>query len=271
MSRSAAATDPAATQWLALCGDTAASLRRPAPCRSASNAASRPGGRTQSLSSRRGRNRPGSAETREALVEQVAWALATGNHVVIGTPSLIPDLLGALPEPLLARIETPRDWRLAGPYARALVAGAEPFLREGTDRPCLAARSDRHCRNTLYRRRLCARSPARETSISINTTAAGGNAVSWQWFDTITEGNLHLSLDRFRFSFKIVLQEPICMISPANRSHRAGGFGGDMSMNGKCRLPRVAGLAVAAVLAGGAIAAPARAETDGDSPASLLS
>ncbi|EGD59374.1 TonB-dependent receptor, plug [Novosphingobium nitrogenifigens DSM 19370] len=37
-------------------------------------------------------------------------------------------------------------------------------------------------------------------------------------------------------------------------------------MNGKYRLPRVAGLAVAAVLAGGAIAAPARAETDGDSP-----
>jgi iron complex outermembrane receptor protein len=36
-------------------------------------------------------------------------------------------------------------------------------------------------------------------------------------------------------------------------------------MNGKYRLPRVAGLAVAAVLAGGAIAAPARAETDGDS------
>jgi RHH-type proline utilization regulon transcriptional repressor/proline dehydrogenase/delta 1-pyrroline-5-carboxylate dehydrogenase len=163
-------------QWLALCGDTAASFAPPCAMPLGLERLPGPVGERNLYRLGAAGTVLALAETREALVEQVAWALATGNHVVIGTPSLIPDLLGALPEPLLARIETPRDWRLAGPYARALVAGTEPFLREAlTDLASLPGpivTAETRCTDGGYAPALL----LGETSISINTTAAGGNA-----------------------------------------------------------------------------------------------
>jgi RHH-type proline utilization regulon transcriptional repressor/proline dehydrogenase/delta 1-pyrroline-5-carboxylate dehydrogenase len=116
------------------------------------------------------------AETRDALIEQVAWALAAGNRVVLGEANLVADLIARLPEALQTRIECARDWRCAGPYARALVAGTQPFVRAALGHlaalPGPIVTCEMPCAEGGY-------APAmllRETTISINTTAAGGNA-----------------------------------------------------------------------------------------------
>ena len=116
------------------------------------------------------------AETRDDLIEQVAWALAAGNHVVLGDGALLADIIVCLPEDLLARIETPRDWRKAGPYARALVAGSTSFVRAAlsqiADLPGPIVTVEVPCAGGGYAGAML----LGETSISINTTAAGGNA-----------------------------------------------------------------------------------------------
>ena len=116
------------------------------------------------------------AETRDALIEQVAWALAAGNRVVLADGAPVADLIARLPEAVQARIETPRDWRRAGPFARALVAGTQPCVRAALGHlaalPGPVVTAEMPCANGGY-------APAmllRETSVSINTTAAGGNA-----------------------------------------------------------------------------------------------
>ncbi len=116
------------------------------------------------------------AATRAALIEQVSWALATGNRVVLGDATPIADLVARLPETLIARIEVPRDWRRAGPYARALVAGSEAFVRAALEQlamlPGPIVTAEMACADGGYAPALL----LRETTISINTTAAGGNA-----------------------------------------------------------------------------------------------
>ena len=116
------------------------------------------------------------AETREALIEQLAWALAAGNRVVVANARPIADLIAQMPGVLAKRIETPRDWRVTGPYARALVAGPEPFVRAAlatlADLPGPIVTAEMACVGGGYAPALL----LRETTISINTTAAGGNA-----------------------------------------------------------------------------------------------
>ena len=116
------------------------------------------------------------AETRAGLIEQIAWALAAGNRVVLADAAPVADLIARLPDGLLARIETPRDWRHAGPFARALVTGSPPFVRAALGNlaalPGPIVTAEMPCAGGGY-------APAmllRETTISINTTAAGGNA-----------------------------------------------------------------------------------------------
>jgi len=81
-----------------------------------------------------------------------------------------------MPGVLAKRIETPRDWRVTGPYARALVAGPEPFVRAAlatlADLPGPIVTAEMACVGGGYAPALL----LRETTISINTTAAGGNA-----------------------------------------------------------------------------------------------
>jgi RHH-type proline utilization regulon transcriptional repressor/proline dehydrogenase/delta 1-pyrroline-5-carboxylate dehydrogenase len=116
------------------------------------------------------------AATRAALIEQVAWALAAGNRVVLADAEPVADLIAQMPAAHARRIETPRDWRVAGPFARALVAGSETFVRDAlaalADLPGPIVTAEMACEAGGY-------APAmllRETTISINTTAAGGNA-----------------------------------------------------------------------------------------------
>jgi len=165
-------SDPAAAQWLALCGVDQAitvplglEIELPGPVGERNIYRLGACGTVLAL-----------AEIRDALIEQVAWALAAGNHVVLGKSAPITDILARLPEALLARIETPRDWRTAGPFARALVAGGETFmrgaLRELAELPGPIVTAEAPCANGGYAGAML----LGETSISINTTAAGGNA-----------------------------------------------------------------------------------------------
>jgi RHH-type proline utilization regulon transcriptional repressor/proline dehydrogenase/delta 1-pyrroline-5-carboxylate dehydrogenase len=165
------ASDPAAAQWCALSGATLPhvplgyDIDLPGPVGERNRYRLGPAGTVLAL-----------ADTREALIEQVAWALAAGNRVVLGDSAPIADLIAHLPETLQARIEAPRDWCRAGPYARALVAGSHPFVRAALGNlaalPGPIVTAEMPCSGGGY-------APAmllRETTISINTTAAGGNA-----------------------------------------------------------------------------------------------
>lgn len=116
------------------------------------------------------------ARARDDLVEQIAWALAAGNRVVVASPAMIADLLAWLPEELSGRIEHHRDWRQAGPYARALVAGPADAIRAAlaalADLPGALVTAEARCDEGGYAGVML----LGETSVSINTTAAGGNA-----------------------------------------------------------------------------------------------
>jgi len=169
---SGGARDPATAQWLALCGVERAiavplglEIELPGPVGERNLYRLGPCGTVLAL-----------AETRDDLIEQVAWGLAAGNPVVVGNGALLADIVARLPEALRARIEAPRDWRTAGPFARALVAGSEAFVRTalgqiaGLPGPIVTA--EMPCDGGGYAGAML----LGETSISINTTAAGGNA-----------------------------------------------------------------------------------------------
>ena len=174
------ASDPAAAQWLAHC-DAACGVERrfsgpidlplgleidlPGPVGERNCYRLGPCGTVLAL-----------AETRDDLIEQVAWALAAGNRVVLGDGAPLGDIIARLPQALLARIETPRDWRKAGPFARALVAGNTSFVRAALSQiaelPGPIVTAEAPCAGGGYAGAML----LGETGISINTTAAGGNA-----------------------------------------------------------------------------------------------
>jgi RHH-type proline utilization regulon transcriptional repressor/proline dehydrogenase/delta 1-pyrroline-5-carboxylate dehydrogenase len=165
------ASDPAAAAWAALAGcavphvPLGAAIELPGPVGERNTWRLDPAGSVIAF-----------AQSRADLVEQVAWALAAGNRVVLANAGPMADLIARLPDALHARIEAPRDWTRAGPFARALVAGSPDFV--GQALALLAAlpgpivTAEMACAGTGY-------APAmllRETTVSINTTAAGGNA-----------------------------------------------------------------------------------------------
>jgi RHH-type proline utilization regulon transcriptional repressor/proline dehydrogenase/delta 1-pyrroline-5-carboxylate dehydrogenase len=165
------ASDPAAAQWAALTGTALPhvpigyDIDLPGPVGERNRYRLGPAGTVLAL-----------AETRAALIEQVSWALAAGNRVVLADPAPIADLIARLPESLITRIEAPRDWRRAGPFARALVAGSHAFVRTALGElaalPGPIVTAEMPCAQGGYAPALL----LRETTISINTTAAGGNA-----------------------------------------------------------------------------------------------
>jgi RHH-type proline utilization regulon transcriptional repressor/proline dehydrogenase/delta 1-pyrroline-5-carboxylate dehydrogenase len=163
--------DPAAAHWCAVSGATLPRMPLghdsdlPGPVGERNRYGLGPAGTVLAL-----------AQTRAALIEQVAWALAAGNRVVLADGEPVADLIAQMPPALARRIEAPRDWRVAGPFARALVAGSAGFVRDAlatlADLPGPIVTAEMACDAGGY-------APAmllRETTISINTTAAGGNA-----------------------------------------------------------------------------------------------
>ncbi|MBF5091794.1 bifunctional proline dehydrogenase/L-glutamate gamma-semialdehyde dehydrogenase PutA [Novosphingobium sp. NBM11] len=112
------------------------------------------------------------AQDGAALAAQVEAATAHGNTAVIADSALLPSLPSALAERVLA----PADWRQAGPFARALVHGDGAFVaavqKALATLPGPIVTAEASCATGGY-------APAMlvgEQSVSINTTAAGGNA-----------------------------------------------------------------------------------------------
>jgi RHH-type transcriptional regulator, proline utilization regulon repressor / proline dehydrogenase / delta 1-pyrroline-5-carboxylate dehydrogenase len=166
-------SDGAAAQWLALAGSAFATPRLPlgldidlpGPVGERNRYILGPAGTILAL-----------ADTREAMIEQVAWGLAGGNRVVLGNVALLSDLIARLPEALLTRIDAPRDWHQAGPFARALVCGTPDFVRGAladlAALPGPIVTAEAPCAGGGYAGAML----LSESSVSINTTAAGGNA-----------------------------------------------------------------------------------------------
>ncbi|WP_371433096.1 bifunctional proline dehydrogenase/L-glutamate gamma-semialdehyde dehydrogenase PutA [Novosphingobium sp.] len=112
------------------------------------------------------------AQDGAALAAQIEDATTHGNAAVIADPALLPSLPAALADRVLA----PADWRQAGPFARALVHGDGAFVAAVQKALATLAgpivTAEAPCAAGGY-------APAMlvgEQSVSINTTAAGGNA-----------------------------------------------------------------------------------------------
>ena len=107
--------------------------------------------------------------TQAGLIAQLTAGLASGNDLVVGT-----DLRVDLPPALAGRVTWSRDWAADGPYAGALVEGEGAALRDTQARiaalpgPIVLTQAG----GAPYRLDWL----VEEVSISINTTAAGGNA-----------------------------------------------------------------------------------------------
>ena len=120
--------------------------------------------------------------TTAGLYCQIAAALATGNDVVIDAASGLQDAAAGLPPNVSARIFWTADWEADGPFAGALVEGDAVRVKaanrtiaslSGPIVVVQSATTDDLVRDPdAYRLDLL----LEEVSISINTTAAGGNA-----------------------------------------------------------------------------------------------
>ena len=112
------------------------------------------------------------AETLEGLLDQLIAALASGNHVVIRDKESLRAGLASLPANIAARIKWSSDWTTSGPYAGALIEDNCEALVTAIQQiaalpgPIVLAQAGDYRLDWLVE----------EVSISINTTAAGGNA-----------------------------------------------------------------------------------------------
>lgn len=111
-------------------------------------------------------------QTRHGLLDQLAATLATGNDAVLGGQADMRALISELPARVQARVRADRDWRTSGPYGGALIEGdatarhAALSLIAELPGPIVLAQAGPPRLDWLVE----------EVSISINTTAAGGNA-----------------------------------------------------------------------------------------------
>jgi RHH-type proline utilization regulon transcriptional repressor/proline dehydrogenase/delta 1-pyrroline-5-carboxylate dehydrogenase len=122
-------------------------------------------------------------ETEAGLRAQLAAALATGNEVVVGAAPDLAPAFADLPPRVAARVGFAEDWSAAGPFAGALVEGEGARVAALTrriatlDGPLVLTQAatlaeiarrgpEAYCLSWLLE----------EVSVSINTTAAGGNA-----------------------------------------------------------------------------------------------
>ncbi|MBX3594160.1 trifunctional transcriptional regulator/proline dehydrogenase/L-glutamate gamma-semialdehyde dehydrogenase [Sphingomonas sp.] len=106
-----------------------------------------------------------------AFLDQVAAVLATGNHAVVASGDFGRTLTG-VSDRVASRIAFPADWRNAGPYAGAIIAGDDDARLAALagiaalPGPIVLAQAGTPRLDWLVE----------EVSTSINTTAAGGNA-----------------------------------------------------------------------------------------------
>jgi RHH-type proline utilization regulon transcriptional repressor/proline dehydrogenase/delta 1-pyrroline-5-carboxylate dehydrogenase len=121
-------------------------------------------------------------QTAEGLYRQLAAALSTGNTVVIDRETGLETKLSGMPSSVASHITWSSDWEKSGPFSGALVEGNAERIRQVNSRitelsgPLVlvqAASSDAlqgtgqpYNLNWLLE----------EVSVSVNTTAAGGNA-----------------------------------------------------------------------------------------------
>ncbi|WP_181164593.1 trifunctional transcriptional regulator/proline dehydrogenase/L-glutamate gamma-semialdehyde dehydrogenase [Amaricoccus solimangrovi] len=121
-------------------------------------------------------------ETEAGLRAQLSAALATGNEVVIGAAGFDAARAG-LPPRVAARVATATDWAAAGPFAGALIEGGPERVAAMTARiaelPGPLVLTQAAPAEEIARRgpeAWCLSWLLEEVSLSINTTAAGGNA-----------------------------------------------------------------------------------------------
>ena len=121
--------------------------------------------------------------TNEGFHYQIAACLATGNDAVVQLPpGLDGELLHNLPASVATRLKHVQDWPKNGPFAGALIEGGREQIRaataaianlEGAIVPIQAATPEEIANNNHpYSMNWL----LEETTTSINTTAAGGNA-----------------------------------------------------------------------------------------------
>ena len=116
-------------------------------------------------------------QTETGLLLQLGAVFATGNDAVVDAPATLADVLRGLPAELARRVRVIGDWDAAGPFAGALVEGDAERLtamnRRIADLPGSIVTvqgmtgGDGDCTLDWL---------LDEVSLSVNTTAAGGNA-----------------------------------------------------------------------------------------------
>ena len=111
-------------------------------------------------------------ETFDGLLDQLIAALASGNHAVVRQDERLRAELASLPKRIAARIEWSSDWTTSGPYAGALIEDNGEALVGAIEQvanlpgPIVLVQAGEYRPDWLVE----------EVSMSINTTAAGGNA-----------------------------------------------------------------------------------------------
>ena len=116
-------------------------------------------------------------QTETGLLLQLGAVFATGNDAVVDAPATLADVLRGLPVELARRVRVTGDWGAAGPFAGALVEGDAERLTAMNRRiadlpgPIVTVQGmtggDGDCTLDWL---------LDEVSLSVNTTAAGGNA-----------------------------------------------------------------------------------------------
>jgi RHH-type proline utilization regulon transcriptional repressor/proline dehydrogenase/delta 1-pyrroline-5-carboxylate dehydrogenase len=120
--------------------------------------------------------------TEQGLYGQLAAALATGNMVVIDKSTGLEDRLSALPPTVARHVSWSDDWVTSGPFAGALLEGDATRISQLNARIAalpgplvlVQAASSEEMRGTVLPYNL--NWLLEEVSVSVNTTAAGGNA-----------------------------------------------------------------------------------------------
>lgn len=118
-------------------------------------------------------------ETARGLYRQLACVLATGNHAVIDEACGLKTALNGLPPRVAGRVSWSRSWMADVPFAGALIEGDAGRIRQVaamiaelpgplvlTQAVPVDAKVGAYCLDWLLE----------EVSVSVNTTAAGGNA-----------------------------------------------------------------------------------------------
>ncbi len=121
--------------------------------------------------------------TEAGLHAGLAAALATGNTVLLDAEPALAATIADLPPRVAARISPAADWAAAGPFAGALIEGEATRVAEATRRlaelpgPLVLAQAATPAEIAARGAAVwCLSWLVEEVSVSINTTAAGGNA-----------------------------------------------------------------------------------------------